>query len=253
VKSDGTFESDVSFAHRLGDTPLPIGRQVLQVTGYDDMGRATVVDLTVNIAQGAPNPEPNRVANALPSLGAGESLATSSGIPEAVVVTAVPERGEVDIVSGDWPFNVALSEGAGQVERVPIGAMITLVQAETAVVSGVGFQPETRVDIWLFSEPTLLGSVGVAADGTFTGEVYLDARFVVVGGHTLQLQGVAADGYVKAANVGVVVNEAPVFTATSAFALMGWLAGGLLFVAFVIFLVAAIRRNESRRTRPVTV
>jgi len=225
----------------------------MQVTGYDDMGRATVVDLTVNIAQGAPNPEPNRVVNALPSLGAGESLATSSGIPESVVVTAVPERGQVDIVSGDWSFNIALSEDSGSVERVPTGATISLVQSQTAVVSGVGFQPETRVDIWLFSEPTLLGSVVVGADGSFTGEVYLDPRFALIGSHTLQLQGVATDGYVKAANIGVVVDESPSFTAASALALMMWLGGGLLFLAFLFFLIGAIRRNENRRTRPATV
>jgi hypothetical protein len=102
-----------------------------------------------------------------------------------------------------WAFYGEVPEGSGGVEQVDSGATITMVQTKTASVSGEGFQPDTRVDIWLFSDPTLLGSVIVAADGSFTGEVYVDARYAVAGEHTLQLQGVAEDGFIKAANLGV--------------------------------------------------
>ena len=98
------------------------------------------------------------------------------------------------MISGAWAFSVALPDDAGEIEQVDTGATITLVQAKTATVSGNGFQPDTRVDIWLFSDPTLLGSVIVAADGLFTGEVSMDVRYATVGEHTLQLQGVANEG-----------------------------------------------------------
>jgi hypothetical protein len=66
----------------------------------------------------------------------------------------------------------------------------------------------TRADVWLFSEPTLVGTALIDANGEFTGEVSIDPNLIPAGEHTLQLQGVGTDGYVKAANLGVLVEEA---------------------------------------------
>lgn len=245
VKNDGTFDSQVSFTASRGEAPIPIGRQVMQVTGYDERGNATIVDMTVNIAQGAPTPEPNRRDNVLPALSPGQSLATSAGIPETVTVEVRTQTREVAVVSGDWEFTVSFGDDAGEVGT---GGTLTFVQEKTASVSGSGFQPETRVDIWLFSEPTLLGSVTVSADGSFTGEVYLDTRFATAGSHTLQLQGVGTDGFIKAANLGVVVQESVSLSAERAGGMLWWvfaLVAVLVLSAGVTILVAR-RRTASR-------
>ena len=148
------------------------------------------------------------------------------------------------MISGAWAFSVALPDDAGEIEQVDTGARITLVQAKTATVSGNGFQPDTRVDIWLFSDPTLLGSVIVSADGSFTGEVSMDVRYATVGEHTLQLQGVAHDGFIKAANLGVLVEEPVEVTTESASGLL-WLVVGafLLAVVLIVVFLARSRRN----------
>lgn len=247
VKRDGTFESELSFTARQSETPLPIGRQVLQVTGFDEDGNQTVVDMTINIGQGAPAPEPNRAVNSLPDLAPGQSLATSAGTPETVTIEARPEDREVAVLSGEWSFMVSLPEEAGVVEEAGSSATVTLIQARTATVSGDGFQPDTRVDIWLFSDPTLLGSVIVSADGSFTGEVYLDVRYAIPGEHTLQLQGVADDGFIKAANLGVVVQEPVEFTTENASSLLLWvgLAVILLLLAVLIGVTIGRRRQVS--------
>jgi len=122
---------------------------------------------------------------------------------------------------------------------------ITLVQSKVALVSGDGFQPDTRVDIWLFSDPTLLGSVVVSADGSFTGEVYLDARFAVAGEHTLQLQGVAEDGFIKAANLGVEVQEPVELTTQSASGLLWWVTGAFVLTLMVTVILVVTRRRRS--------
>ncbi len=44
----------------------------------------------------------------------------------------------------------------------------------------------------------------------------MGSRFAILGEHTLQLQGVAEDGFVKAANLGVVVQESVVLASDSA-------------------------------------
>ena len=148
------------------------------------------------------------------------------------------------MVSGAWSFSVALPDDAGEIDQVDAGATITMVQTKTATVSGEGFQPDTRVDIWLFSDPTLLGSVIVSADGSFTGEVYMDVRYATVGEHTLQLQGVANDGFIKAVNLGVVVQEPVEFTTENASGLLWWVIGAfLLAVVLIVVLLARSRRN----------
>ena len=246
VKTDGTFESELTFSARQSDTPVPIGRQVIQVTGFDELGNQTIVDMTITIGQGEPSPEPNRSVNALPDLAPGQSLATSAGVPETVTIEARPDTREVAVVSGEWNFNVSLPDDAGEVEQVDSGATITLVQAKTATVSGEGFQPNTRVDIWLFSDPTLLGSVTVSADGAFTGEVFLDARYALVGEHTLQLQGVGVDGFIKAANLGVVVQEPGVGSSDDGMGWALWALFALSGVLVAVLVVVVVRRRSNQ-------
>lgn len=248
VNPDGSFQSQLSFTARQSESPLPIGRQVMQVTGYDENGNATIVDMTVNIAQGAPAPEPNRAINALPTLIPGESLATSGGLPEVVSITFEPTQGQVLINSGGWAFQIVLPEGNGQVSQSGTGGSVILVQSKTASVEGEGFQPNSRVDIWLFSDPTLLGTVSVGEDGSFDTEVFLDERFVVAGDHTLQLQGVGEDGFIKAANLGVTVEEDIPLTSQSASSLLLWVGGAFGLAIAVSIVLLATRRSRARKS-----
>jgi hypothetical protein len=246
VRNDGSFASELTFSPSQTGTPVPIGRQVLQVTGFDERGDQVVVDMTVTISQGAPAPELNRSTGVLPGLRPGQSLATSAGMPESVVIEARPSQQEVSVISGDWSFTVGLPETTGAVSQDGDGAAITFEQQQTATVSGDGFQPDTRVDIWLFSDPTLLGSVVVAADGSFSGEVYLDPNFAVVGEHTLQLQGVGMDGFIRAANLGVVVEGFEAATSDTGSTVLWWVVGGAGLLAVVIAAVV-LSRGRGRR------
>jgi hypothetical protein len=246
VKNDGSFESQLTFSPSQTGAPVPIGRQVLQVTGFDQRGNQTVVDMTITISQGAPTPELNRSTGSLPGLLPGQSLATAAGVPESVVVEARPSTQQVAVISEDWSFTVGLPETTGAVAQSGDGASIIFEQQQTATVSGDGFQPDTRVDIWLFSNPTLLGSVVVSADGSFSGEVYLDPNFAVVGEHTLQLQGVGMDGFIRAANLGVVVEEFEAATSDTGGTLLWWVVGGAGLLAVVIAAVV-LSRGRGRR------
>jgi hypothetical protein len=193
-------------------------------------------------SQGAPAPERNRVADALPDLNPGQYLATSAGVPEIVTIEARPDTREVEVTSGEWAFNVSLPADGGVVEQVAAGATVTLMQSRSATVSGYGFRPGTRVDIWLFSTPTLLGSADVGADGSFATDVYLDSRIAATGEHTLQLQGVGMDGLTKAANLGVVVQESAVSATTPATPWTVWM--GVVAVLFGVALLVVRRRRR---------
>jgi tRNA (Thr-GGU) A37 N-methylase len=240
VNEAGTFSGDAVFATRVNERPLPIGRQVLQVVSLDENGQQSVVEMTVNIAQPPPAPEPDRTAGTTPTLRPGQFLATNGGEPEIVTVVPVPDVRQARVEGDGWQMAVDIPSDNGSVSASDDGgALLELVRDETAVVSGSGFMPGTRADVWLFSEPTLLGTVDIDENGAFTGEVSIDANVVTVGEHTLQLQGVGDDGYVRAANLGVVVNDiaAELSTAEAAGGFLWWLWLLLIFVALLVWFV----------------
>ena len=139
-------------------------------------------------------------------------------------------------MEGDgWQMAVDIPSANGAVSGSDEGgALLQLVRDETAVVSGSGFMAGTRADVWLFSEPTLLGTVEIDENGDFTGEVNIDANVVAVGEHTLQLQGVGEDGYVRAANLGVVVNDTATEVTTEE------AAGGFLWWLWILVVLAVL-------------
>lgn len=241
IQADGTgaFSGTAVLATAPNREPLPVGRQVLQILGVDVSGNQTVINMTITIAQPPPQPEVNREEAALPSLTPGQSIATRAGLPTSVDISTVPEENRTLIRGEGWSMTIDVPRsGVGANRGGAQGASLTLVRDQNAEVSGSGFMPFTRADVWLFSTPTLLGTVDIDGNGEFRGVVSIDGTVVAAGDHTLQLQGVGEDGYVRAANLGVVVNDeaeaVPEPTATRSLAGMFWamgVAGGILVAA----------------------
>jgi hypothetical protein len=245
VRPDGTFASSFSFEAGGSDLPVRIGRQVLQVVSYDEQGNQTVVDMTINIGQGVPAPELNRQLGALPDLGAGESLATSGGIPESVSIAGVPEAGRVVVEGNAWVIGVNADSDNGSVENTDGGVLMRLYPSSVGQWSGSGFMPGTLATVWLFSEPTLMTTVTIDENGEFSSEFLVDGRLIAPGEHTLQVQGVGADGYIKAANLGVLVEQPVELTTESSLGLLWWVAGGFLLLLLVLVFVIAARRRRA--------
>ena len=208
VDQNGALRGDARFLTGPGQAPIPVGPQVLQIVTVDENGRQVTVEMTVNVAQPGPTPDLNRETGEIPTLAPGQSFAMQAGLPVDVRIDIDPENRSTTIDGGDWTMELGLGEGAGNQRTGPNGELIVeLERDELATVSGTGFMPDTRVDVWLFSTPTLLGTIVTEADGSFTGYVNVDSRVVTVGEHTLQLQGIGTDGYVRSANLGVVVGD----------------------------------------------
>lgn len=253
--STGSFSGSAVLATPPGRDPLPIGRQVLQILGVDENGNQTVVNMAITVAQPPPQPEVNRDNQEIPGLQPGQTLATVAGLPTAVDVTPLPEDNQTRIDGDGWSMAIDLSGGAGGVEAGQDGSVqVTLVRDQGAAVSGSGFMPFTRADVWLFSTPTLLGTVDIDENGEFNGVVNVDGTVVAAGEHTLQLQGVGEDGYVRAANLGVVVSDepssAPIVTSTESMSVLLWGLGG--GAALTLALIAAwwIRRRAKIDLNP---
>ena len=254
IGADGTFDGALPFTGELdGRGPLPIGDRTIQLFGVDVDGQLTVINFGVRIEQPGPlAPEPERTPGAPPTLAPGQSLATVAGVPTAVTVTPVPDARSTRIEGDGWLMDIDVPTGTVRDEGgAPI---IEIARGDDSVVRGTGFMPGTRAYVWLMSDPTFLGEVAVGADGTFAGDVPI--ADITTGQHTLQLSGVGTDGYVRAANLGVLVTdgmprptgvpagEGPVGDGTSLVGLLVLAAGvGLVGVA------VSSRRRRAAQTR----
>jgi VCBS repeat-containing protein len=248
VDDTGAFSGDAVFATRANERPLPIGRQLLQVVSLDEDGQQAVVEMTINIAQGAPAPELDRTVGEVPTLRPGQSIATNAGEPEVVQVSANPDTKSATVEGDGWTMAVNIGGARGEVsESSEGGALLQFVRDEGITITGGGFMPGTRADVWLFSDPTLLGTVDIDENGELEGNLMIDGSAVPVGDHTLQMQGVGEDGYVRSANLGVTVSDAVVDVTTeeAAGGLLWWLIG----LIAVIGLAAALTIWQIRSRR----
>ena len=243
VNDEGRVEAELAFVAKPSETAIAIGPQVMQVTGYDDDGNLTVVNLTINVSQGPTAPEPNKQVGALPDLSVGSSLATSAGIPTPVTVVPLPQEKRVSIGDGSWTLLVDVDPENGVVGGTPEAPVIQVTQDSVGSASGDGFLPGTTASVWMFSDPTLLGTVTVGEDGSFATEFVVDSQFLPVGTHTLQIQGVGDDGYIKAANLGVDVQAPTELTATGSSGLLWWVAGIFTLLLAMLGTVITLRRR----------
>jgi LPXTG-motif cell wall-anchored protein len=80
---------------------------------------------------------------------------------------------------------------------------IATVQAGTEVLAaGEGLAPGTFVDVWVFSEPRLLGRLLVDANGDTIGTLPVPAD-LVAGDHTLQINGQVPGGGLRSISLGI--------------------------------------------------
>jgi hypothetical protein len=248
VADDGTFSGELPVSTDPLAEPLPIGERLLQLVSVDADGNQVVLEMAVNVAQGDPAPALDRDAGDIPVVEPGATTVTSAGVVTEATTTARPDQ-NLAVVEGDtWSMAVTIDSEQGGVEPTESGALVTLVRDEVAQVSGVGFMAGTRADVWLFSEPALLGTVTIDENGEFLGEVGIDPDLIPTGEHTLQLQGVGQDGYVKAANMGVFVDDAQPELAVAEQAgldlsFIWWILATIVLVAIVV----AIWVRRSRR------
>jgi hypothetical protein len=194
VGEDGSVSADLSLDTPGSQRPLPIGAFSLQFVGQDEDDNEIVVDVPIEVRQPDPAPEVNRLSGDRPALNVNELVAFNGGAPENVVSEASADG--VSIIGADW--QMAVGDGDPGTEG------LNFTPGEANTVAGEGFMPGTRVDIWVFSTPTLAGSLEVNDEGEFSSEFVVD---VASGNHTLQVQGVGADGFIRAANLGVTVVE----------------------------------------------
>jgi hypothetical protein len=124
-------------------------------------------------------------------------------------VEVVVENEDQDLVVRSQDFELRLAGECASACRISSGPegrqTLEFEVGGNVRVSGAGFVPGSQANVWLFSDPRFLGSVEVNPDGSFVGSLPIGQ--IEVGEHTIQVNGVSADGRARSVNLGIMIRE----------------------------------------------
>lgn len=133
----------------------------------------------------------------------GNAIMLINGVPTQIQLTTVSQT-ELQATSNDGiSFTVNLKEGASSGAKVIDGSLV-VQPGHALAISGQGFEANTEVTIWLFSEPKKLASLPVDGNGNISADVAI-ANGIPVGKHTLQVSGFHPDGTTRSVSLAVEV------------------------------------------------
>ena len=95
-------------------------------------------------------------------------------------------------------------------DELPLADEVNLLlkRGGTADISGAGLKAGTHAEVWMFSEPTLLGVAAIDQNGNFDEEFEIPDD-VAPGEHVIQLNGTAPNGELQSTSIGVLVEAEP--------------------------------------------
>ena len=141
----------------------------------------------------------------------GSAFLLVDGVPRAVTVkpdAPVTSQAKGLVATGDG-FTLRMSglDAVGAPLGVTGDAALVLERDHSVQVQGSGFDPNSDVQVYVFSQARLLGTVHTDATGAFSGLVQVPGD-LELGHHTLQVDALDAGGSVRSLSLGVVL-EAP--------------------------------------------
>lgn len=188
------------------------------------------------LSNSGPSSEITLDQNGRPELKPLQSIALVDGKP--IPVTLTPnDNGDGFTLSAEG-FYITVSS----VQKLSdSSASLNLTMGKTVALEVTGFAPGQPIYLWLFSDPTQMGYVTADKDGNFSGTVPVPEG-LPVGSHTMQVNGVSADGKVRSVALGVTLMK-PISTTVGNDTFPIWLplSSGLLLLIIVFFV---IRRNR---------
>lgn len=145
----------------------------------------------------------------------GESLTDYDG-PALTMVNGATATTSIKVVDNTKlvteAAGVQLELQARSVESAPREVQqdlrLSLQQSATAVISGTGFRPASKVKVWIFSTPTFLGEFDIDDNGKLIALLKI-SESLPVGTHLLQINGVNATNVLFSQSIPVVVEAAP--------------------------------------------
>ena len=158
--------------------------------------------------QPTPGPAPDPVPTELPP---GDGSAVVDGAPVPVTVAPDPGGTAVTVSGGGVSLTVEAADAGGTpLPLAPDGSL--LVPADGAIpMSGSGLAAGSEVSMYLFSDPTSLGTVTATAGGTYATSATIPAG-VPAGSHTIQVAATNSSGKAINLSLGITVTASATIT-----------------------------------------
>lgn len=192
--------SKVLFTARLEVVPLPTGTVLAAEPIPDPTGTVTFSEAgsTLGTAELQPTGTATFSTAKLPvgahdvvaTYGGDEYHQTSHSAAVQVTITAVPTP---TTTAPPTTVPAAGPSGTYTTKSGSPSSSLTVTRGGTIPVKGSGWQPGSKVEIWLHSDPVLLGTVTAAQDGTFSTS-YAAPAAAALGAHQIVMTGTAANG-----------------------------------------------------------
>ena len=192
-----------------------------------------------SISESTSTPNSNSISSStIAPVAPGASEVQVGGTSVAVETSIDTETGSATITAGEVSATINGGNTSTDEGDAPENALAFEVGSEVNL-SASGFQPESEVDVIIFSEPTNLGQIKVDANGTVTAQVTLPSN-LEIGNHTLVLNGVDAKNQPISVKFGLIV-----YGTDSITPIWVW----LLVAALTLTLLASIWLNIQSRQR----
>lgn len=124
----------------------------------------------------------------------------------------------VSVVSLSSNSNLAVGTTASSTSEAsgtPI-QRISFENSAVATLTGTGFAPNSLVSIYLFSTPTLVGTITTDESGIFKGDITVPAN-LRIGEHTLQLNGLTPALEIRSVSIPIVISSKTLVTKSETF------------------------------------
>lgn len=203
-------------------------------------------------------PVPDATLEVLPGSGGvpvppGSGAVVVDGKVADLIVT-VAQDGVASIeFPGEFVVRITPRNADGTIIPPGEGNAIRAYRGRTVEVGGEGFAPNTVIEVWVNSEPILLGTVTTDAEGKFSKTFDLPVG-LLPGQHTLTLGGTTKKGQVVKASVGLIVEEDSIVSPPASETVkpiesydpQGDAAGtmGLIVNAIVLLAIAGVARRK---------
>ena len=182
-----------------------IARVVTSTTIAERQAQATAASTTTTVPRPvattvAPSTTVPEIAEAAP----GEASLLVGG--EEVEATLSRSNDQLVIAAGEMSATISGVTSDGAIAPLDSEGNIRLSDGDQIQVEASGFAPNSDVEVWLFSTPTLLGTVAVNGEGTASSKFALP-RGVESGNHRVALNGKNAVGDDASFAVGIVIGS----------------------------------------------
>jgi len=129
-------------------------------------------------------------------------------IVEGKAMTAAVTRLNNKISIASAGINVTFSGISQDGETIPLDAdgNMRVMGDDTIAVDGSGFQPESDIEVWMFSTPRLLATATSDSSGRITENIVLPA-VLEEGNHRFVLNGQSASGDEALVGLGLIVGS----------------------------------------------